>query len=214
MTSSEIDRIHESECQSRSEFDNIRIRRAIGFGSGSIADKSKKKAETTGAGGMTAGGSKPAPLLCWKWKWPWDSQTHSPDPTNPCGNLDAPWLFKSLQTLASLAQNLILLHPSAAASSSLGASASPTRRGNPAGSLSREEQGEAEHRALALALASGKEATVLEFYSPKCRLCNSLLDLVLRLEARNSDWVSFVLADAENEMWLPEVIPALVSPLP
>ncbi|CAD5170385.1 unnamed protein product [Musa acuminata subsp. malaccensis] len=154
---------------------------------------------------MTAGGSKPAPLLCWKWKWPWDPQTHSPDP-NPCGNLDAPWLFKSLQTLASLAQNLILLHPPAADSSSLGASASPTRREDPAGSLSRDEQGEAEHRALALALASGKEATVLEFYSPKCRLCNSLLDLVLRLEARNSDWVSFVLADAENEMWLPELL--------
>lgn len=162
---------------------------------------------------MTAGGSKPAPLLCWKWKWPWDPQTHSPDP-NPCGKLDAPWLFKSLQTLASLAQNLILLHPPAADSSSLGASASPTRREDPAGSLSREEQGEAEHRALALALASGKEATVLEFYSPKCRLCNSLLDLVLRLEARNSDWVSFVFADAENEMWLPEVIAALLSPLP
>lgn len=161
---------------------------------------------------MTAGSSKPAPLLCWQWKWPWDPQTHSPDP-NPCGNLDAPWLFKSLQTLASLAQNLILLHPPAADSSSLGASASPTRREDPVGSLSREEQGEAEHRALALALASGKEATVLEFYSPKCRLCNSLLDLVLRLEARNSDWVSFVLADAENEMWLPEVIAALLSPL-
>ncbi|CAL9751933.1 unnamed protein product [Musa acuminata subsp. burmannicoides] len=154
---------------------------------------------------MTAGSSKPAPLLCWQWKWPWDPQTHSPDP-NPCGNLDAPWLFKSLQTLASVAQNLILLHPPAADSSSLGASASPTRREDPAGSLSREEQGEAEHRALALALASGKEATVLEFYSPKCRLCNSLLDLVLRLDARNSDWVSFVLADAENEMWLPELL--------
>ncbi|URE05898.1 hypothetical protein MUK42_21055 [Musa troglodytarum] len=154
---------------------------------------------------MTAGGSKPAPLLCWKWKWPWDPQTHSSDP-NPCGNLDAPWLFKSLQTLASLAQNLILLHPPSAASSSLGASASATRRGDPAGSLSREEQGEAEHRALAFALSSGKEATVLEFYSPKCRLCNSLLDLVLRLEARNSDWVSFVLADAENDMWLPELL--------
>ncbi|CAL9092488.1 unnamed protein product [Musa textilis] len=154
---------------------------------------------------MTAGGSKPAPLLCWKWKWPWDPQTHSSDP-NPCGNLDAPWLFKSLQTLASLAQNLILLHPPSAASSSLGASASAIRRGDPAGSLSREEQGEAEHRALALALSSGKEATVLEFYSPKCRLCNSLLDLVLRLEARNSDWVSFVLADAENDMWLPELL--------
>nr|CAD1822510.1 unnamed protein product [Ananas comosus var. bracteatus] len=71
---------------------------------------------------------------------------------------------------------------------------------------SREEQGEAEHRALAAALASGKEATVVEFYSPKCRLCASLLDLVLDVESRNSDWVSFVLADAENEMWLPELL--------
>lgn len=149
-----------------------------------------------------SGGSKPShPLLCWRWKWPWDPNPQSS--TSPCGDLDSPWLFKSLQSLASLAQNL-LLHASAPSASSAIAPA-PAQRGRTVGSLTREDQGEAEHRALALALASGKEATVLEFYSPKCRLCNSLLDLVLRLESRNSDWVSFVLADAENEMWLPEV---------
>lgn len=72
--------------------------------------------------------------------------------------------------------------------------------------LSSEEQGEAEQRALASALASGKEATVVEFYSPKCRLCNSLLNLVLELEKRNSEYVNIVMADAENEKWLPELL--------
>ncbi|OVA10806.1 Thioredoxin domain [Macleaya cordata] len=72
--------------------------------------------------------------------------------------------------------------------------------------LSPEEQGEAEHRALALALASGKEATVMEFYSPKCRLCNSLLNLVMEIESKNSDWLNIVMADAENEKWLPELL--------
>ncbi|ONK63434.1 uncharacterized protein A4U43_C07F15110 [Asparagus officinalis] len=37
------------------------------------------------------------------------------------------------------------------------------------------------------------------------RLYSSLLDLVLDLEAENEDWVLFVLADAENEKWLPEL---------
>ncbi|KMZ72834.1 hypothetical protein ZOSMA_15G01740 [Zostera marina] len=68
------------------------------------------------------------------------------------------------------------------------------------------EQGEAEQRALASALASGKDATVLEFYSPKCRLCISLVNLVRNLEKKNSDWVNFVLADSENPTWLPELI--------
>ncbi|KAI3930834.1 hypothetical protein MKX01_037280 [Papaver californicum] len=72
--------------------------------------------------------------------------------------------------------------------------------------LSPEEQGEAENRALALALASGKEATVMEFYSPKCRLRNSLLDFVMEIESRNSDWLNIVMADAENEKWLPELL--------
>ena len=67
------------------------------------------------------------------------------------------------------------------------------------------EQGEAEQRAFASALASGKEATVIEFYSPKCRLCNSLLQFVSEVEARNSGWLNIVMADAENQTWLPEV---------
>ncbi|XP_010917687.2 uncharacterized protein [Elaeis guineensis] len=148
---------------------------------------------------------KPPPLLCWK--WPWDLNPN-PQTPNPCGSLDAPWLFRSLQNLGSLAHNLL---QSATAAASRGgtslfavSTAGPRREKTP--SLSREEQGEAEHRALASALASGKEATVIEFYSPKCRLCNSLLDLVLEVEARNSQWVSFVLADAENERWLPELV--------
>ncbi|KAB2627900.1 thioredoxin-like protein HCF164 [Pyrus ussuriensis x Pyrus communis] len=70
--------------------------------------------------------------------------------------------------------------------------------------LSPEEQGEAEHRAFASALASAKEATVVEFYSPKCRLCNSLLDSVVDGESRNSEWLNIVMADAENAKWLPE----------
>ncbi|KAJ6810797.1 uncharacterized protein M6B38_104710 [Iris pallida] len=130
------------------------------------------------------------PLICWR--WPWDEITST---NSPCGNLELPWLFKSLKTLTSLAQTLLV---------------DPHHRQTPARkaslSLSREEQGEAEHRALAAALASGKEATVVEFYSPKCRLCSSLLGLVLDLEAKNSDWASFVLADAENEKWLPELV--------
>ncbi|KAK9136180.1 hypothetical protein Syun_015510 [Stephania yunnanensis] len=72
--------------------------------------------------------------------------------------------------------------------------------------LSSDQQGEAEQRALALALASGKEATIVEFYSPKCRLCNSLLPLVMEIEAKNADWLSVVLADAENEKWFPELL--------
>ncbi|KAK3039381.1 hypothetical protein RJ639_027630 [Escallonia herrerae] len=71
---------------------------------------------------------------------------------------------------------------------------------------------EAEQRALASALASGKEATVVEFYSPKCRLCNSLLGFVLEVENRHAGWLNIVMADAENEKWLPEVFKVLPSP--
>ncbi|KAB1220393.1 hypothetical protein CJ030_MR3G009853 [Morella rubra] len=72
--------------------------------------------------------------------------------------------------------------------------------------LTPEKQGEAEHRAFAAALAIGKEITVVEFYSPKCRLCNSLVNFVSEVERRNSDWVNIVMADAENDKWLPEVL--------
>lgn len=71
--------------------------------------------------------------------------------------------------------------------------------------LSGEEQGELEQRAFACALASDKEATVLEFYSPKCRLCSSLVGFVDEVEKRNKEWLNVVMADAENDKWLPEV---------
>ncbi|GFP86503.1 thiol:disulfide interchange protein txla homolog [Phtheirospermum japonicum] len=69
-----------------------------------------------------------------------------------------------------------------------------------------QEQGEAEQRAFAAALASGKDALVVEFYSPKCRLCNSLLGFVMEVERRNSNWLNIVMADAENDKWLPELL--------
>jgi hypothetical protein len=75
----------------------------------------------------------------------------------------------------------------------------------PSSALSSEEQGEAEERALAAALVSRQRATVLEFYSPRCSLCRSLLNIVLEMEAKNKDWLNVVLADVENKKWLPEV---------
>lgn len=72
--------------------------------------------------------------------------------------------------------------------------------------LSPQEQGQAEQRALALALALKKPATVLEFYSPKCTLCRSLLPTVLEVESRNASWLNIVMADVENKLWLPEVL--------
>lgn len=72
--------------------------------------------------------------------------------------------------------------------------------------LSPEEQGEAEQRALALALSSKKPATVLEFYSPKCTLCRSLLPSILEVESRNASWLNIVMADVENKSWFPEVL--------
>ncbi|MCO5577578.1 hypothetical protein L7F22_031409 [Adiantum nelumboides] len=72
--------------------------------------------------------------------------------------------------------------------------------------LSPQEQGQAEQRALALALSLKKPATVLEFYSPKCTLCRSLLPTILEVESRNAAWLNIVLADVENKLWLPEVL--------
>lgn len=68
------------------------------------------------------------------------------------------------------------------------------------------DQAEAEQRAFAAALACGKEATVVEFYSPNCSLCNSLLPFVEEVEKRNSDWLNIVMADAQNQQWLPELL--------
>ncbi|XP_050885596.1 uncharacterized protein LOC127091095 isoform X2 [Lathyrus oleraceus] len=152
-------------------------------------------------------------------KWPWDALNpnpkipQNPNPKipqnpNPCNNFEPPWLFRSLQNLGSLAFNF--------ANSLSNSSTSQTRnslepnkklnltwnkkKGTPNGL----EQAEAEQRAFAAALASDKEATLLEFYSPKCRLCNSLVNFVLEMETRNTHWLNVVMADAENEKWLPE----------
>ncbi|CAA6653436.1 unnamed protein product [Spirodela intermedia] len=156
--------------------------------------------------------------ICWNWPWRLPQNLTAADVRNPtshggCDNSDPPWLLKSLLNLGSaLTSNVSRF----AARGKEAAFVLPSGRvraqpdgngdGKPRSALSKADQGEAEQRALAAALASGKEATVLEFYSPRCRLCKSLLGLVLELEKRNSDWASFVLADAENEMWLPELI--------
>ncbi|XAR61842.1 hypothetical protein NMG60_11016368 [Bertholletia excelsa] len=152
------------------------------------------------------------PLFCLK--WPWDARQNKQISNSNTCELETPWLFKSLQNLGSLAFNFV---------SSISESKEPWigtalkldgKPGNRARhalrkmkkSLTLEEQGEAEQRALASALASGKAATVIQFYSPKCRLCNSLLNFVEELENRNLDWLNIVMADAENEKWLPEVL--------
>ncbi|KAI6693901.1 hypothetical protein NL676_021611 [Syzygium grande] len=145
-------------------------------------------------------------------KWPWDIHRNPADPRG-C-SFETPWVFKSLQNMGSLASNLLvsalkppLSHDPSPQSSPLvaGTSKDKVLKSQKKG-LSAEEQGEAEQRAFASALASRKEATVIEFYSPKCRLCGSLLKFVLEVEGRNSDWLSIVMADAENEMWLPELL--------
>lgn len=150
--------------------------------------------------------------LIFCWKWPWDLPQNPKNPS-PCNSSDPPFLFKSLQTISSLAFNLFdsasktLTNPSPQTPKTPSVAFQINNKNH---NRSPEGQGEAEQRAFASALASQKEATVLEFYSPKCRLCNSLLDLVLELESRNSDWLNIVLADAENEKWLPEVLKTLI----
>ncbi|KAJ9674517.1 hypothetical protein PVL29_023834 [Vitis rotundifolia] len=156
-------------------------------------------------------GSTPKqPLFCLK--WPWDVHQNSKNP-HGC-SFETPWVLKSLQNLGSVAFNLY---------SSVSRSSYPWIRtfkpfqldvGVSQKTISKmgkkiltpEEQGEAEQRALASALASRKVATVIEFYSPNCRLCTSLLGFVLEVESKNSDWLTIVMADAENDKWLPELL--------
>ncbi|KAL1163653.1 hypothetical protein V6Z11_A06G016600 [Gossypium hirsutum] len=144
-------------------------------------------------------------LFCLKWPWDVNKQSKS---SNLC-TFEGPWLFKSMQNLGSFVLNSFNsvsglrfsnLNPTQIA---FGVSQNENLKFKRK-PLSPDEQGEAEQRAFASALASGKSATVIEFYSPKCSLCNSLLKFVMEVENRNSDWLNIVLADAENEKWLPE----------
>uniref|UniRef100_A0A0E0RAI4 Uncharacterized protein n=1 Tax=Oryza rufipogon TaxID=4529 RepID=A0A0E0RAI4_ORYRU len=54
------------------------------------------------------------------------------------------------------------------------------------------------------ALAGGRDAAVLEFYSPWLRLCASLQGLVRELEDGAGGWTGFAIADAEDDRWLAE----------
>ncbi|CAN8298400.1 unnamed protein product [Cochlearia groenlandica] len=134
------------------------------------------------------------PFFCLK--WPWDSNKQS-NPSSVC-DFQGPWLFRSMQSVGSIAISSL---------NSFGfghGNTGPNKKKKKP--LSGFEQGEAEQSAFAAALASQKEATVLEFYSPKCRLCNSLLGFVVEIEKRNSDWLNITMADAENEKWFPELL--------
>ncbi|CAM6123832.1 unnamed protein product [Calypogeia fissa] len=78
--------------------------------------------------------------------------------------------------------------------------------GGAGGTLSKDELGELEERALAQALARRKPATIIEFYSPKCKLCRSLVPVVAEVEFKHEEWLHIVMADVENKKWLPEVL--------
>ncbi|XP_050236752.1 uncharacterized protein LOC126686650 [Mercurialis annua] len=143
------------------------------------------------------------PLFCLK--LPWDIQQHSKNP-NGC-SFETPWVFKSMHTLGSVAFNSFNSISNSWISNFNPIKLDPqTSKTKPLKVLTPDEQGEAEQRAFASALASGKLATVLEFYSPKCSLCNSLLNFVSEVEGRNLGWLNVVMADAENEKWLPELL--------
>ncbi|XP_073031820.1 thioredoxin-like protein HCF164, chloroplastic [Primulina eburnea] len=145
------------------------------------------------------------PLFCLKWPWDNRQQENNTQISNKSTcSVESPWLFNSLKNLGTFAFNLInsaVLPVTNNNPFRLSTSIGQNRK-----VLSPEDQGEAEQRAFAAALASGKEATVLEFYSPKCSLCNSLLNFVIEVENRNTDWLNIVMADAENDKWLPELL--------
>ncbi|XP_047160743.1 uncharacterized protein LOC124830918 isoform X2 [Vigna umbellata] len=125
----------------------------------------------------------PKPKQMFYLKWPWNETNPNSSP-GPC-KFEGPWPLKSLQNLGLIPFNF--------ASSVSGWKKKTTLT-----------QSEAEQRAFASALASAKEATLVEFYSAKCRLCNSLFKFVSEVETRNSHWLNIVMADAENPNWLPE----------
>lgn len=153
------------------------------------------------------------PFFCLKWPW---LNNQNPQALNVC-TFQGPWLLKSLRNLGSIAFNSFDMFSKSSNSWINSFTHSPlyVRAGqnnnlkSKKRILSPEEQGEAEQRAFASALASRKEATVIEFYSPKCSLCNSLIAFVTEVESRNSNWLNIVMADAENEKWLPEVMCSL-----
>lgn len=127
--------------------------------------------------------------------------------------LELPWPFKPLHSLGQQAfrqfSDTTRIRVSGARApgeanltARFGQWVTQTRGGS--GRLSSQEQGDAEERAFALALAGKPTATLLEFYSPRCTLCHSLLKVVEAVEKREGDWLRIVMADVENKTWLPE----------
>nr|CAB3491900.1 unnamed protein product [Digitaria exilis] len=152
--------------------------------------------------------AKPPPWVCFKWPWgsnPILSPDTSPSPSpSPCGDLELPWLFKSVRTLA---QGLLIAGDLPASPASAAGVGGRRRGWGRSGAVQVEaDRGDAEQRALAAALAGGRPATVLEFYSPRCRLCASMQGLVRELEEQAGGSAGFVLADAEDDRWLPELL--------
>ncbi|KAK9066719.1 hypothetical protein SSX86_014042 [Deinandra increscens subsp. villosa] len=153
------------------------------------------------------GGDTPQkqPLFCLKWPWDVHSNDNPSKPLNSCSS-GPPWIFKSFQTIGSLALTLVDSVSKPHTTTPLQFSSGISKSRKITKGLSGEAQGELEQRAFACALANEKDATVIEFYSPKCSLCNSMVDFVGHVENKNSDWLNIVMADAENDKWLPELL--------
>ncbi|KAE8783999.1 hypothetical protein D1007_42475 [Hordeum vulgare] len=148
--------------------------------------------------------AKPPPFVCFKWPWG-PSLNASPGPSagpSPCGDLERPWLFKSICTIA---QGLVITGDTPSASTVTGGYGAKLWKRHAGTAPVEADRGDAEQRALAATLVSSRATTVLEFYSPRCRLCSSLQGLVRELEGGGNACASFVLADAEDDRWLPEV---------
>uniref|UniRef100_A0A0E0MGT2 Thioredoxin domain-containing protein n=1 Tax=Oryza punctata TaxID=4537 RepID=A0A0E0MGT2_ORYPU len=94
--------------------------------------------------------AKPPPFVCFKWPWGPDPKAASPSPSSsPCGDLEMPWLLKSIRTVA---QGLLIAGDLPSPSSDGVAAVGRGRRGGEGG------------------------------------------------------WAGFVLADAEDDRWLPELL--------
>lgn len=127
--------------------------------------------------------------ICVKWAW------EKKEEGKGC-RLEIPWLFQGFGNVGRIIKGFIIHHrPHSYATSN-----------NKIKKLQRSAPDDAEERALALALTTKKEATLIQFYSPKCRLCASLAKVVMEVEARNAEWLNIVMVDVDNRAWLPEVL--------
>lgn len=127
--------------------------------------------------------------ICVKWAW------EKKEEGKGC-RLEIPWLFQGFGNVGRIINGFMTHHrPHSYATSN-----------NKIRKLQPSAPDDAEERALASALTTKKEATLIQFYSPKCRLCASLANVVMEVEAKNAEWLNIVMVDVENRAWLPEVL--------